>query len=278
MQCAEPHVAACGASVKKLTIDYTTSLEFSGPVVDHHFLLRCLPQENAQQQIHSLSLEIAPEQVWYAREVDSFNNQIVVGHLSEPHAAFSWSVHAIAFVDQSRRRPMPYKPLYRYPSKFTQPGPAIDALVAEIRAGVEGNPRVQTPLETATYAMNALYERFRYVPGVTGVRTSAEEALAGGQGVCQDYAHILIACCRRLGIMARYVAGLLTGEGATHAWAEVYQAGTWWEIDPTHNRAVNDDYVRISNGRDYGDCMLDVGVFCGEVTQKQTVLAKVHEQ
>lgn len=264
--------------MKKLIIDYTTGLEFSGPVVDHHFLLRCLPQENHQQQIHSLSLEIAPEGAWYAREVDSFYNQILVGHMFEPHTSFSWSVHAIAFVDQDRHRPMPYKPLYRYPSAFTQAGPAIDALVEEARRGISGNRKVQSPLEIAMYTMNLLYERFSYVPGVTTVRTTAEQALAGGRGVCQDYAHILIACCRKLGIMARYVAGLLIGEGATHAWVEVYQAGTWWDIDPTHNRAVNDDYVRISNGRDYGDCMLDIGVFRGDVTQKQTVYAKMYEQ
>ncbi len=264
--------------MKKLTIDYTTRLEFSGPVVDHHFLLRCLPQETSKQQIHSLTLDIEPAHAWFNRESDSFYNEILVGHLLEPHDSFAWSVRAIAFVDQTRHRPMPYKPLYRYPSAFTVPGPAIDALVADIRKGLQGNTHVRTPLETATYAMNVLFERFSYVPGVTGVRTTAEQALAGGQGVCQDFAHILIACCRSLGVMARYVAGLLIGEGATHAWCEIYQGGTWWEIDPTHNRAVTDDYVRISNGRDYGDCMLDVGVFRGNVTQHQTVLAKVCEQ
>jgi len=263
--------------LKKLTIEYTTTLEFSGPVVDHHFLLRCLPQENHQQSIHSLSLEIAP-QAWHAREVDSFGNQMVVGHLLEPHASFSWSVRAITFVDQNRRRGMPYKPLYRYPSAFTMPGPAIDALVDEVRASLRDNRQVQSPLEIATYMMGALYERYTYVPGVTGVRTTAEEALAGGRGVCQDYAHILIACCRKLGVMARYVAGMLIGEGATHAWVEVYQAGTWWSLDPTHNRAVGDDYVKIANGRDYGDCMLDIGVFRGDVTQRQTVVARVCEQ
>lgn len=262
--------------MKKLIIDYTTSLEFSGPVVDHHFLLRCLPQENHQQNIHSLTLEIGPD-AWHAREVDSFGNQMEVGHLIEPHDSFSWSVRAITFVDQGRRKSMPYKPLYRYPSAFTTPGPSIDALVAEVRTALQSNRRVQSPLEIATYMMGVLYERYAYVPGVTTVRTTAEEALAGGRGVCQDYAHILIACCRKLGVMARYVAGLLIGEGATHAWVEVYQAGTWWSLDPTHNRSVNDDYVKIANGRDYGDCMLDIGVFRGDVTQKQTVVARVSE-
>ncbi len=263
--------------MKKLIVDYTTSLAFSGPVVDHHFLLRCLPQENSQQQIHSLTFQMEPE-AWSAREVDSFGNQVVVGHLMEPHDSFSWSVRAIAFVDHEHRKAMPYKPLYRYPSKLTVPGPALQALVADVRAALRSNRRVQSPLETATYAMGMLYERFSYVPGVTTVRTTAEEALAGGRGVCQDYAHILIAVCRSLGIMARYVAGLLVGEGATHAWTEVYQAGRWWELDPTHNRPVDSDYVRIANGRDYTDCMLDIGVFRGDVTQRQTVVAKLSEQ
>lgn len=263
--------------MKKLIIDYTTSLEFSGPVIDHHFLLRCLPQENHQQQIHSLSLEIAPD-AWHAREVDSFYNQIIVGHLIEPHDHFSWTVRAIAFVDHERQKTMPYKPLYRYPSAFTRPGPCIDALVEIARTGMKHNRRVQSPLEIATYMMGVLFERFSYVPGVTTVRTTAEEALADGRGVCQDYAHILIASCRKLGIMARYVAGLLIGEGATHAWVEVYQAGKWWSLDPTHNRAVNDDYVKISHGRDYGDCKLDIGVFRGDVRQRQTVVARMTEQ
>lgn len=263
--------------MKKLIVDYTTSLAFSGPVVDHHFLLRCLPQENSQQQIHSLTFEMDPP-AWHAREVDSFGNQVVVGHLMEAHTSFSWSVRAIAFVDHERRKPMPYKPLYRYPSSLTIPGPAIEGLADEIREALRSNKSVRSPLEAAAFAMGALYERFSYVPGVTTVRTTAEEALSGGRGVCQDYAHILIAVCRRLGIMARYVAGLLVGEGATHAWIEVYQAGRWWELDPTHNRPVDSTYVRIAHGRDYNDCMLDIGVFRGDVTQAQTVRAVLHEQ
>lgn len=263
--------------MKKLLVDYTTTLEFSGPVVDHHFLLRCLPQENSQQQIHSLSFSIEPD-AWHAREVDSFGNQVVVGHLMEPHSSFSWSVRAIAFVDHGHRKQMPYKPLYRYPSALTVPGPAVEGLVEEVRSSVRSNRAIQSPIEVATHAMGMLYGRFAYAPGVTTVRTTAEEALSGGRGVCQDFAHILIAVCRRLGIMARYVAGMLIGEGATHAWVEVYQAGRWWELDPTHNRPVDSDYVRIAHGRDYSDCMLDIGVFRGDVTQRQTVVARLTEQ
>jgi Transglutaminase-like superfamily/Bacterial transglutaminase-like N-terminal region len=99
-----------------------------------------------------------------------------------------------------------------------------------------------------------------YEWGVTGVRTTASEALAGGRGVCQDYAHIMLAVCRAQGMPARYVSGHLVGEGGSHAWVEVlrphpYYRNRWvaegW--DPTHNRRVNADYLVVAVGRDYAD-------------------------
>ena len=203
----------------------------------------------------------------------------MVGHLIEPHRSFSWTVRAIAFVDHDRQKAMPYKPLYRYPSAFTRPGPAIDALVQEARDGLRHNPRVQSPLEIATYMMNVLFERFEYVPGVTSVRTTAEQALAGGRGVCQDYAHILIACCRKLGVMARYVAGLLNRGGGDPRLGRGLPGGQVVEPRPDAQQGGERRLCEDSrNGRDYGDCMLDIGVFRGNVTQRQTVVARMEEQ
>jgi transglutaminase-like putative cysteine protease len=112
-----------------------------------------------------------------------------------------------------------------------------------------------------------------YEWGVTGVRTTAAEALAGGRGVCQDYAHIMLAACRSAGIPARYVSGHLTGEGGSHAWVEVLrpdarQRGRWaaegW--DPTHNRRVDADYIVIAVGRDYADAAPLSGTYDGAGT------------
>lgn len=85
--------------------------------------------------------------------------------------------------------------------------------------------------------------------------------------------------CRHVGLTARYIAGLLGGEGATHAWVEVYHNERWIGLDPTHNRMVDDNYITIAHGRDYRDCMLDIGIFSGcNVQQHQWVNASVREQ
>lgn len=127
--------------------------------------------------------------------------------------------------------------------------------------------------------MDEVFKTFVYTPASTTIRTTAEEALAQHKGVCQDYAHVMLSVCRHVGLTARYIAGLLNGEGATHAWVEVYHNERWIGLDPTHNRMVDDNYITIAHGRDYRDCMLDIGIFSGcNVQQHQWVNASVHEQ
>lgn len=262
--------------MKKLTFEYTTTLEFSAPVTDHRFQLRCTPPSLPQQRICDLEFTMDPDCALHA-DTDSFGNPVVVGRIGQPHDRFSYQVVGLAFVDQSLQRPAPYKPLYRYQSAFTRPGPALSALTADVRRDLARYVWATGPLEQATYVMGAVHDHLAYRPGATTVRTTAEEALAGGAGVCQDYAHVAIAVCRELGLMAKYVAGVYDAEGATHAWFEVYQAGAWHPLDPTNNCPVNDSYVKISNGRDYGDCMLSIGVFTGNAEQRQTVHAVVRD-
>jgi transglutaminase-like putative cysteine protease len=99
-----------------------------------------------------------------------------------------------------------------------------------------------------------------YEWGVTDVQTSAADAMRAGRGVCQDFAHIMIAACRAAGIAARYVSGHLVGDGGSHAWVEALipdpdHPGEWaveaW--DPTHDRPAGDGYVTIAAGRDHTD-------------------------
>ena len=117
-----------------------------------------------------------------------------------------------------------------------------------------------------------------YRPGATTVRTTAEEALSEGMGVCQDYAHIMIALLRLLGIPARYAAGMMEGEGESHGWAEVNCRGYWYGFDPANNLLVNDRYIKISHGRDAGDCRICRGVFRNPTVQEQSVRVFVSPQ
>jgi transglutaminase-like putative cysteine protease len=118
-----------------------------------------------------------------------------------------------------------------------------------------------------------VHRSISYGWGHTGIDTPAAQALVVGKGVCQDYAHIMLAACRSAGLPARYVSGHLLGEGGSHAWVEVlhphpYLRDIWvangW--DPTHNRRVNADYLVVALGRDYADAAPLSGSYVGAGT------------
>lgn len=129
----------------------------------------------------------------------------------------------------------------------------------------------------AIYLMQHLYRDFHYVPGKTNIYTTAEEAFACGEGVCQDFAHIMTALCRMSGIPARYVNGFMIGEGYTHAWVEIYTGQGWYGLDPTNNLHIDDYYIKLAHGRDYADCIVDKGRFIGCGGQTQEILVNVEE-
>lgn len=264
--------------MKKLSFDYEMRLEFGGPVTDHRFQLRCVPATRSRQQIVDVRLDVEPECRLDVQR-DSFDSVVATGYLPDPHDHFSYAVTGIAFVDAEAAAPDPVKPLYRFASALTLPGPAVEALVDTCRRRVEALGEGAGVVARATEVMHEVYAAFSYVPGSTTVRTTAEEALSQGTGVCQDYAHVMLAVCRRLGIASRYIAGMLDGEGATHAWVEVYdERGVWVGLDPTHDRPAGDTYIVIAHGRDYLDTKIDIGLFSGaNVSQTQWVNASVRE-
>lgn len=125
--------------------------------------------------------------------------------------------------------------------------------------------------------MKQLPTVFRYCSGSTGIHETAEKALTLGQGVCQDYAHIMLSLLRMEHIPARYVVGMMLGDGASHAWVEALCKGYWYGFDVTNNKLVNDEYIRVSCGRDSGDCPVIKGKFYGEGTQQQSEAVTVEE-
>jgi len=124
--------------------------------------------------------------------------------------------------------------------------------------------------------MHRIYTGMVYESKSTEVNTPALEALKLGKGVCQDFAHIMVACCRAMGVPARYVSGYmlthpppgqarLIGCDASHAWASVYCPGLdrWLDFDPTNNRPPGEDYVTLATGRDFLDVSPLRGVIRG---------------
>ncbi|HSP10312.1 MAG TPA: transglutaminase family protein [Candidatus Dormibacteraeota bacterium] len=128
------------------------------------------------------------------------------------------------------------------------------------RAAEELASSAEWGLPLADHINDWVYQSMTYRFGITGVRTTAAEALALGAGVCQDYAHVMLALCRVCGLPARYVSGHLLGQGGTHAWVEVMlptRDGTGDAVasafDPTHASRGGLGYVTIAVGADYSD-------------------------
>ena len=143
----------------------------------------------------------------------------------------------------------------------------------------ENTKTPENPEETAERICAAVFEAITYEYGITSVTTTAAEVLAAGRGVCQDFAHVMLALCHLLGLPARYVSGHLLGQGGTHAWVEVIvpRAGQAEAIafDPCHGRRTDGGYVTIATGRDYSDVAPTSGSYVGTSAGRLTAGRRV---
>jgi transglutaminase-like putative cysteine protease len=168
------------------------------------------------------------------------------------------------------------------PSEFARSNEALGSLATEIKC-----ERRSTPFELLTELNESIYKLFAYVPNSTKVDSPIDEALRTRQGVCQDFAHIMIALVRPLHIPCRYVSGYLfhrdtqeekdrSLEGASHAWVEALVPRLGWvAFDPTNNLVGGDRHIRVAVGRDYADVPPTRGVYKGEALSKLSVAVTV---
>ncbi|SNQ45725.1 conserved hypothetical protein [Frankia canadensis] len=150
------------------------------------------------------------------------------------------------------------------PTVLTAPDAALSAAARALATG--------DPMLTARRFCGWVHSHVRYEPGSTDVTTTAAQALAGGAGVCQDQAHVMLALCRAAGMPARYVSGHLVGDGPSHAWVEVIMLAGAGDrepgvvavaFDPCHDRLADLRYVTVAVGRDYADVAPTSGVYRG---------------
>lgn len=259
--------------MKKFNFLYQMNLDFSIDATNHSFTLKCVPQSDKRQQLHHVKMELSPS-VPFQRAIDSFGNAYIFGKCVSAHKEFQ--VRVSGEVDTGLQSYLiEEKPqnvgMFCVQTFCTMPGPAIeDFYKKNYISGCQ-------PLECTIDLMHKLYNFFQYKSGSTKVESTAEEAMEQKKGVCQDYSHIMLSLCRRAGIPARYVVGMLEGEGASHAWVEIYQDGKWYGLDPTNNLVVDDIHMKISHGRDYKDCAINKGLLCGGGYQKQSVTVVMEE-
>jgi len=252
------------------------TLAFSKPVSKHQFTLRMLPKTDERQQITECGITLTPECELLSGE-DTFGNRYIYGEIKKEHTWFEVKVFGKAFVSSDRWIFVSDEmeaAKYRGFSKYTKTGEYLQEYFSELKRKWTEKGFDLTFAQNLTHQ---LYQEMKYKQGVTDIHTTAEEALKQRQGVCQDYAHIMIALCRMAGLPARYVVGMMSGEGYSHAWVEVCADGRWYGMDPTNDRMVDDTYIKLSHGRDYQDCIVNRGVFHGMGVQTQQVKVIVTE-
>ena len=256
--------------MSKLQFDYQMQLTYSEPVTECHYTVKCIPQDTEMQQITDLNITIEPN-TDYQRSTDSVGNLMIHDNLYFPHTAFSVRISGSAETWLSVAQQDDGSALrYRYPHGLNRSGEKLQGYFRTLQP-----LDFPSPYDTAMHLMHRLHKDFTYTPAVTSVDTSAEQAWVLGEGVCQDYAHIFIALCHLAGIPARYVTGMMIGEGYSHAWVEILSGNYWYALDPTNDCIVGDTYIKIAHGRDAKDCVMNKGIIKGGGNQQQTVTVVV---
>jgi transglutaminase-like putative cysteine protease len=258
------------------------------------------PRSEGVQRCLSFELSVTPR-----TRVQSYRDYLsnVVHHFDVPGAHRQLAIIAEATVDVTPRPPLPerlngdawqqlrgqlaagdYWEMLA-PSLLTNWTDLTEDFARDLGIPDREEAQQRDPLELLRELNSALPREIGYAPKTTRVDSPADDALRKRQGVCQDYAHIMIAMVRRMGIPCRYVSGYLfhqagsktrSTEGATHAWVEAFLPELGWVgFDPTNNVVADESHVRTAVGRDYSDVPPTRGVFKGDASSELTVAVRV---
>ncbi len=232
---------------------HNTHYEYETPVSYLIQLLRLTPRSGAGQNVINWSIG-APTRL--QPQVDVFGNHTHVMTITQPITALDVNVRGVVEINEDASG-------HRFsgndgisPHVFTQATPftTADAELTDFAKQFISGPQISEA--QALQLMQAVHDKINYTTGSTSVTTTAAEAFAQGQGVCQDQAHVFLACARALGIPARYISGYLNtgdvGHVASHAWVDVYtDAHEWLSIDITNTCITDGRHCRLAIGRDY---------------------------
>jgi len=306
----------------RLRVVHHTRYRYRGAVDLAQHMAHLSPVDTACQAVLNHNLTVSPEPATRKQQSDAFGNRRTFFALQSPHEQLE--VLADSLLETRAPDPLPGDPLwqvmtwervrehFRYrvqapydpASEFLYPSPMAprDGAFAAFARPVFTAGR---PLLDAVRALTThMHRTLRYEKASTEAHTPPLQALEQGSGVCQDFAHILIACLRSLGLPARYVSGyLLTrpppgkprliGADASHAWASVYlpwppeapsdcgtlPSGAWFDFDPTNDRcgwgSPGEDYVTLAIGRDFTDVSPMRGVIQGSAKHRLDVAVTV---
>lgn len=232
--------------------------DYPGPISELRQRLMVVPPDcYGHQRLVTHKLRVTGCDLDSERSYDSFGNVVLDLTLEEVARQVEFSTWAVVERDASlegRENPddVGFDHRFGEPSRLTEPDELLHGIATEASASGARD------LDLAASLCARVHDHFEYEWGLTTVETTAAQAWAGGQGVCQDYAHCMLALCRLCGLPARYVSGHLLGDGGTHAWVEVLVQEANGAVraipfDPTHDRRAGPQYITVAVGRDYSD-------------------------
>ncbi len=276
-----------------LDVRHVTQYHYDAFVRESVMELWMQPQKSASQRLVSFELEVEPPAQMFSY-ADNYGNAVYHFDVPQPHERLT--IVARSQVETTVPPELP-EALdqgewdrarsdfvrgecfdFLQPHGFAVSTPALQKFIEDREVNAL---KRYDPLTSVRALSTLLYKAFDYEPGVTTADSPIDHALESGRGVCQDFAHIMIAICRGWGLPARFVSGYLftdrkagdrSDPDATHAWVEVYLPSLRWVgFDPTNNIVAAECHVACAVGRDYSDVPPTRGVYKGEAESELAV-------
>jgi len=250
--------------------------DYPGPIADLQHRLMVVPRERHGDQRRVASRLDVSESATLHDAHDAFGNPVATVFARRIERAIEFAHRSI--VTRTRGPHVAEASLLDEPHHLTPT--ALTAASEPLRDVAKALRAESLAPETLADRINAyVHEQMRYVAGSTDVETTAAAAFAQRSGVCQDFAHVMLAIARRCGLAGRYVSGHLIGEGGTHAWVEMLlpapEGCLVVAYDPTHGNRVDMRYVVIAVRRDYTDVAPTSGVFTAPYSGELTATKRV---
>jgi transglutaminase-like putative cysteine protease len=283
---------------------HRTVYEYSEPVTVSHHAARLKPRLTGVQQRADFSLDIVPEPAVRTMRTDYFGNPVCFFSVQQIHQRLEITASSLVWINRVTPTALGLSPDWKHVAAlFREPATAETAEPYQFRFD---SPLLRSSPELADYARKSfdgdtplllgvqdlnrrIHADFKYDPVATTVATPMEEVLRSRRGVCQDFAHVGIACIRSLGLLARYVSGYLrthpapgktrlTGADASHAWFSVFCPSVGWvDFDPTNNLLPAEEHITVAYGRDFSDVSPVSGILVGGGSHAIKVAVDVRE-
>lgn len=265
-----------------LELSHHTTFDYSEPVSESHLEFRLTPLTDSAQHLLQHRQRVSPA-CRVRQHQDARGNLVTYFNVYPPHERIEVVFESVVETYAAAYRGQGLPPggaaspearllLYDYlhPTPLTQPCPEFEAFVRPLEE-LRGAP----PDAAAREIGATIFRDFRYEGALTSASSPISEVLRHGAGVCQDFAHLMLAACRHLGFAARYVSGYVLPENptdtalASHAWCEVFHPERgWYGFDPTHEGETGEPYVRLGVGRDFRDVPPNRGLYRGAAAEE----------